>query len=272
MKVLVIENGNTQRERIAMTILNEIGCKSIKEFQISKNLESDGIMGINTYSKLYECYLKIQNIDFRNNFHAQICNKKQIVLHHSAGWDNARGMFEAWKNDGLKHVATSIGITDDGAITRGFDEQFWAVHIGAWDIGLPNYTELESQSVAVEICNWGALMERNGQFFTWVGNYGRTSAGVTLPKEKVIKLDYKGYPFYEIYTDEEIESLRRWVLLNALRFDIPLSYNPKDFWEVSQKAIAGVAGLYTHNSFISWKTDISPQPKMIKMLEKFNQI
>jgi hypothetical protein len=50
-------------------------------------------------------------------------------------------------------------------------------------------------------------------------------------------------------------------------YGIDLSYVESDMWEVSNKALRGEAGVYTHNSYRKDKNDISPQPKMIAMLK-----
>lgn len=38
-------------------------------------------------------------------------------------------------------------------------------------------------------------------------------------------------------------------------------------WSVSNKALKGQNGLYTHNSYRRDKSDVSPQPKLIEMLK-----
>lgn len=258
---------DNQRSRITQLILAElgyIGGNALAEFQAQKGLSPDGVVGPNTYAQLYKAYLQVVEVPFAGAYHAQMFEKKQIVWHHSAGWDKARQMFEIWKNDKAFHVATAIGIEDSGLIVKGYDERFWAVHIGAFDIGLPNYLSLERYSVGVEVCNWGCLEEKNGKLYSW--------AGAEVPREKAIELNYKNYKYYEAYTDAEIESLRKWTLLMAIRFDIPLAYSHADMWEVSAKAQAGTPGLYTHNSYVSWKSDVSPQPKLIAMAKQIAEI
>lgn len=264
MKKLLFENEKSQRQTLLQIILRELGFKNIRDFQKNNGLVADGIVGISTFNVLYSKYLNCKQVDFEGFYHKQAFEKNQIVLHHSAGWDDSRQMFDIWKRDGAVHVATAVGITDSGEIIRGYDESFWAVHIGAYDVRLPNYMQLETESIGVEICNWGALDTKNGVHTAW--------QGTVIPPEKVIELNYKGVKYYEKYTDAEIESTRRWVMLNAIRFAIPLAYNESDFWEVSKNATSGKAGLYTHNSYVSWKTDVSPQPKLISMLSNFNLI
>jgi len=249
------------RGKILEKFLNRLGFNSIQDFQNANGLLCDGIFGLKSYNKLYHLLLKVNEVTyFEGSYYKQPFPKKQIVWHHSAGSDNAQAIFKDWQTDKRWHVATAIAIQDDGSIARGYDEgEGWAVHIGAHDIRLPNYRELETQSIGVEICNWGYLSEKNGKFLAW--------AGYEIPKEKVIELNYKGFKYFEKYTDKEIETLKIWTLLNAMRFDISLKYNEADMWGVSARACAGANGIFTHNSFVSWKSDVSPQPKLIEMAQ-----
>ncbi|MDX1903869.1 MAG: N-acetylmuramoyl-L-alanine amidase [Thermonemataceae bacterium] len=252
----IIEKTNTflpeipRRNALLYNLLATIGYWDIKRFQKNNNLLPDGIFGSKSWNMLYSKLLKVQPINFEGYYYKVEQNKKQIVWHHSAGSDNAENMFEWWKRDNVNHVATCIGIEKSGRVVKGFDEGYWAHHIGMSNA----YNLIRNQeSIAVELTNWGNLRD----FSTWAGN--------KIDEKNAIELNYKGSKFYEAYTDAQIKALELWTLLVALRFDIPLTYSEKDMWEVSSNAIQGKAGIYTHNSFISWKTDVSPQPKLIKM-------
>jgi hypothetical protein len=269
--MLLTEQSTNLGIKILRNLLSELGYSNIKDFQSKNGLTADGLFGMMSYTKLYNLILKVENVDFEGFYFKAEFTKKQIIWHHSAGWDNARGMFDWWKNDKVTHVATSIGISDDGKIWKGFDEKFWAASIGCKidsfqnnGISLQyrngrviNNQALDESAVAVEICNWGSLTEKGGKFYTW--------ANVELPKEKVIELNYKGIKYYEVYTDEEIKALKYWTLLNAMRFEIPLDYSYDEFFSISKKALSGQKGIFTHNSYRSDKTDVSPQPKLIEM-------
>jgi hypothetical protein len=50
------------------------------------------------------------------------------------------------------------------------------------------------------------------------------------------------------------------------RYGIPLKYN-EDIWTVTQRALRGEAGVFTHNSVRADKIDIYPHPKIIQMLK-----
>jgi hypothetical protein len=163
---IIREKDKTARRNILLALLLEAGFKSIKDFQKAKSLEVDGLAGLATYNALYLHLLKVENLNFSGNFYQETYQKKQIVWHHSAGWDNARGMFDWWKNDKVFHVATAVGISDDGTVTRGYDERHWAHHIG-----MSNLQNLQrnQESVAVEVCNWGALNETAQGLKSWAG-------------------------------------------------------------------------------------------------------
>lgn len=256
---LIHENENSQRAKVLYNVLKEYtSSNTIRDYQIAKGITVDGIAGNETWDTLYKELLKVVEVDFSGYFYPQIYPKKQIIWHHSAGWDNARNMFYWWKIDGVRHVATSIGIIDDGTVYRGFHEDFWAHHIGMKDWRNPARNQ---EAVAVEICNWGTLNKSGDRYYsTWVPT-AEVGAG------KVIELNYKGVKYYEAYTDAEIETLKRWTLLIAIRYGIPLDYRENDMWKLSENAKNGVPGIYTHNSFIEGKTDVSPQPKLIAMAE-----
>lgn len=271
MKANITETTQGFHKNILMNLLSELGYKGIKDFQTANKLTADGVFGINSYSKLYAILLNVEEVSFEGYYFKLKYPKKQIIWHHSAGWDNVRGMFDWWKNDKAHHVATSIGINDEGKVYRGFDESYWAASIGAnanvfnankiplkYVNGyITNNTELDQAAVAVEVANWGALTEKNKKCYSW--------ANIEIPTNKTIELNYKGVKYYEIYTDAEIKTLKYWTLLNALRFQIPVDYSYDDYFAVSRKALLGMPGVFTHNSYRADKSDVSPQPKLIEM-------
>lgn len=272
----ITEKSNTVASKILFNLLEEYNYKNIKDFQKKNGLYVDGIFGINSYTGLYNKLLDVVPVNFKHHYFESTYPKKQIIWHHSAGWDNARGMFNWWKQDGKTHVATAVGITDDGKLYKGFDEKHWAASIGCsasvfkqhgiqlkyakssygrWYV--TNNIILDKGAVAVEICNWGNLTKKSKYYYSW--------ADARVDEDKVIEIDFKGSKYYEKYTDTEIETLKLWTLLNAIRFDIPVDYNEDRFWTVNKDALTGKKGLYTHNSYRIDKADVSPQPNLITM-------
>ena len=193
--------------------------------------------------------------------------KKQIYLHHTAGRSNGENTFKWWASN-PERVATCVCISGlgavDGQIVQGYSSKYWAYHLGikrsVFDAyGVP-YTNLDKYSIGIEICNWGQLSFTGGKFYNYVGG--------EVPEKEVIKLDvpYKRHIYFHNYTDAQIESVRQLLVLWNQRYGIPLKYN-EDIWTVTQRALRGEAGVFTHNSVRADKVDIYPHPKMIQMLK-----
>ena len=199
--------------------------------------------------------------------------KSQIVLHHTAGNSSGVGTIRMWDTDNRGRIATCVTIsgkgqskdTYDGEICQAFSSRHWAYHLGIKpDVfrsrGI-KYQSLDKISIGIEICNWGPLEKVGNKFFNYVDR--------EVPFDQVCELEkpYKGFKYYHAYTDAQIESVRQLLLYWKDIYGIDLTYREQDMWQVSDRALKGENGVYTHNSYRRDKTDISPQPKMIEMLK-----
>ena len=71
--------------------------------------------------------MDFKKVTFPGNQYVQKKTKKDIfVIHHSAGWDNARNMYNIWAHDTQGRVSTAYGIENNGTIYQGFDTDYWA--------------------------------------------------------------------------------------------------------------------------------------------------
>lgn len=193
--------------------------------------------------------------------------KKQIYLHHTAGNASGENVFKYWSTT-KERVATCVSISGpadvDGLIVQGFNSKYWAFHLGLKEstfnrMGVP-YMSLDKISIGIEICNWGQLTYKDGQYINYVGK--------PVPAKEVCTLDkpYKGFQIFHNYSDAQIESVRKLLLLWKDRYDIPLTYK-ESIWDLSKDALSGAPGVYTHNSVRTDKIDVYPHPKLIQMLK-----
>ncbi|HBG71409.1 MAG: hypothetical protein A2W93_14250 [Bacteroidetes bacterium GWF2_43_63] len=217
--------------------------------------------------------LKPQVTKLNFNEHIAVETKKNIVvIHHSAGWDNARGMYDWWRNDKYNGVCTAYGIVDSGEIFEGFDPKFWgyAINPGGGNVPAKYKTKahdkfLNSQAVQIEICNWGALTEKGGKLYSWSG-------AVVDPSRAIYYKDgFRGFKWFERYTLAEIESLKNLLLWFHTEFGISLEYH-EDMWDTSTRALDGEPGIWAHVSYRPDKSDAHPQPELIEMLRSLNTI
>ena len=208
-----------------------------------------------------------------NEYVRQDTTKQQIYLHHTAGNTSGVRCIQHWNNDKRGRVATCVVISGldpklskNGQICQAFSSKYWAYHLGVRSeifkaVGVP-YKLLDKNSIGVEICNWGYLTQKGDKFYNYVGG--------VVPKDEVTELEksYKGKTYWHRYTDEQIESVRQLLVFWNERYNIPITYNECDMWELSKGALRGEAGLYSHNSVRPDKLDIYPCPRMIKMLKQ----
>jgi N-acetyl-anhydromuramyl-L-alanine amidase AmpD len=217
---------------------------------------------------------KIKQVPLKDSEYLKEEHKKtQIVIHHTAGNSSGVSTIEAWNNDKRGRIATCVTIsgkgqsknTYDGEICQAFSSRHWAYHLGIKpDVfrsrGI-KYQNLDRISIGIEVCNWGPLEKIGGKFYNYVDR--------EVPADQVCTLEtpYKGYQHYHAYTDAQIESIRQLLVYWKGVYGIDLTYRQEDMWSVSNRALKGENGVYTHNSYRKDKNDVSPQPKLIAMLQ-----
>ncbi|CAB4127168.1 N-acetylmuramoyl-L-alanine amidase domain [uncultured Caudovirales phage] len=182
--------------------------------------------------------------------------KNQIVIHHTAGSGKASNVIHGWDFN-AERVGTSYVIDVSGEVVKAFEPEYWAYHLGLKSI---SNSQLNKNSIGIEICNWGQLVKKSdGKYYNYVNGVVPESEVVQIPK-------FRGFEYYHKYNDAQIESLRKLLLELATKFAIPLDYN-SDMWDISQNALAGKKGIYTHVSYRTDKNDCSPQFNLIQMLK-----
>jgi hypothetical protein len=223
--------------------------------------------------------MEVKKIFFPGNQYVQRKTLKDIfVIHHSAGWDDARQMYNIWASDMNGRVCTAYGITDDGTIYQGFDTVYWghALYVNSKRNLVPSMYKtplhnvlLNSRAIQVEVCNWGPLFEKNDKLYAWPAyQTQKWLPKYEVPRSRAIYYEegFKGFKWYERYTDDEIESLRKLILHHHDKDGINLDYHD-DMWSASDKALGGTPGIWTHVSYRTDKSDCHPQPELIQMLK-----
>lgn len=251
--MIIRDNDTGRRAKILKNLLKDLGFEDIISFQKANKLNPDGIFGMKSYAKLYELLLSPKTVKF-SSFIDFAVTKKQIVLHHSVSGDKGENMFAGWEKTS-KRVATAVGLGRDGTLYKAFDESKWAYHLG---LRTTENLQRNKESIGIELLNWGYLHKTKEGFLT----------DLKKPFEgEVYEFDtpFRGQKYFELYPQKQIDVLKNWILLNAMRYNIPLSCDKKIF-EFNPKAIQGEAGIYTHCSFRKDKLDIVPQPAICEML------
>jgi N-acetyl-anhydromuramyl-L-alanine amidase AmpD len=214
--------------------------------------------------------------------YGRIKNRKQIFLHHTAGWNDPYSTIRNWETDtrgkiGTHYVIGGINVKNDdakfdGRVLKCIPDDYFGWHLGSTSKDGINF-EMHKTSIGIEICNFGYLTERNGKFYTYTGQM--------IDKKYVTDLGFKfrGYQYWHKYTDEQIESLEHVLRMLSKKYSIDLSkglserllkMSPADAFEYSKDATAGkITGVLSHTNVRKDKTDVFPQKNLVDMLKKF---
>jgi N-acetyl-anhydromuramyl-L-alanine amidase AmpD len=207
---------------------------------------------------------KIKQVRLKETqYFAETKEKNQIYLHHTAGSGDAEAVSRFWGSNESK-IATAFVIGEKGDIVQCFSSKNWAWHLGVGEQIFTNYKlpfiDLNKNSVGIEVCNWGPLKYKEGNYYNYVGK--------KVKPEMVTDLEYKykGHQFWYKYTDEQIESLRQLVVYLCDTYGISKEYR-EEIWNVDREALKGNNGIFTHNSVRPDKSDVYPCPRLIEMLK-----
>lgn len=300
---MIVKKGNKGdavkaiQEKLGIVADGDFGTQTetaVKNFQRSKGLQDDGIVGLLTVEALGLKLEEFLTTDIQDStlstaegllIHKSYLDKDQykngptdkfyVFLHHTAGAHDPYATIRSWNNDTRGRIATQFVVgnkstrgdaTHDGEVVECFPDEGWAYHLGK-----NNSSLLHPHSIGLEICNYGWLEKRGGKFYTYVGS--------VLPDDQVIDLgfEFRGYRYYHKYTEAQIVSVhqllqeisRRHEQVN-LRIGLHewlATHSPAEAFDFKQEACDGkVRGLLTHTSTRKDKTDCSPQPMLVEML------
>lgn len=261
--------------------------KAVRNFQGINGMNIDGIVGPLTQAAILKKDLE-QHLDSQvtlnqfelayldaDEYHAGPHKPEYLFLHHTAGSENPFAVVDAWNRDSRGTIGTEFLIggpsvrtgntKHDGVIVKCMPDGGYA-----WHLGVNGSQSMHVNSVGIEVCNFGQL--------TPSGNGYRTYTGALVHESQVCDLGFKfrGHQFYHKYSDAQIQSLKELILFVKERDGIDIKKGLIEWLSVSTPALAfdfkqdawagKVKGMLSHTSTRKDKTDMSPQPNLIKML------
>jgi N-acetyl-anhydromuramyl-L-alanine amidase AmpD len=269
---------------------------AVTNFQRKIGIKPDGIIGSQTWYQLLSYSVDIKPEKVYNDIVLEIPNKISFIgedglkiydnlleddeyikektlkdtiwLHHTAGSSRPDWTIGGWEKDELKKVATHFVIGRksssenhsiwDGKILKAFDDKYWAYHLGVNE----NNLELNSKSISIEVCNYGQLnLGKDGRFYNYINK--------PINNEDVVELStpFRGYKYYEKYTDCQLDSLRKLIIYLKKRWNIEIESGiyTEEWFDYNDKWFT-TGGLRTHTQVRKDKFDMFPQPELIQML------
>lgn len=218
------------------------------------------------------------------SYYKSSCPKKQIVLHHTVSNPvNSQADADYWKSL-PSHIACAYIQSLDGSFLQLFEDEFWGHHLGVTSASLKqqgfiDYSSrnvlLNQQSIAVEIDAWGGLFLGTGGIVKIGGKGVATTKGVFYnaygspidSKLEVVNIPWRGFEYFQKYSDAQVESLGTLLQDIMRRYSIP-SYGLKDGnFNVRRDALVSTPGIFSHSNYRSDKSDLYPDFRIISMLK-----
>jgi hypothetical protein len=258
--------------------------QAVIKFQVKNNLVADGIIGPLTWDVMglastdssEKIYTTENGLVINKHFLPSgeykpgPTNKEYIFLHHTAGWNNPYSCIDQWGRDNRGAVATEFVLggpsikgnnaTYDGVMVQAFPEGGYG-----WHLGKNGNQKMHTNSVAVEVCNFGYIIN------------GKTYAGTTVDDSQTVTLaqPFRGHKVWHRYSNKQIEALKLWLKFIAERDNIDIraglpslikekgalafDFNPDAYY-------GKVKGVWTHTNTRKDKFDMFPQQELLDML------
>jgi len=185
-------------------------------------------------------------------------------LHHTVS-TNAMSAWRWW-NSTPQRVGTPYIIDRDGSIIECFDPKYWAYHLGVK--GDDNWHE--KHSVNIEIVGAGPLRYEDKEFRFYPLWPNKTRYTI-IPEDEVYALTkpWKGFEYWHIYTEDQLESLKWLIGKNALTFpSLKMDNDIDGIFDFNQDVLDDhIGGIWTHGTVRKDKTDPFPYPPLITALK-----
>ncbi len=197
-------------------------------------------------------------------FYPVVRNKVAIFLHHTAG-SSAISAIKWWDSTPEK-VGAPYVIERDGTIYECFNPDLFSFHLGVK--GDDNF--MESHSVAIEIVSRGKVYPDDLGNYWFYPAWPLTTQRTKVPKENVVKYNWRGHDYWEAYTEAQIKAVCELVVHLVEKYSITITKaNFKNFFLYNEKVLVNhIPGIWGHTTVRKDKVDIVPFPEFIKALEK----
>jgi N-acetyl-anhydromuramyl-L-alanine amidase AmpD len=145
-----------------------------------------------------------------NNYIPIVSTKKQIVIGNTFNKDMLH--YTGWlhRYNGNYKKTAHFTITKDGKIYNHFDSKYFSHFF--------KDNKLNEKSIIILLENEGYLIKKNKklEFINWVGSIYNES-------DKIFEKKWRGYNYWDSYSEKQMESLSELVLMLCERFNLPVT-------------------------------------------------
>lgn len=207
----------------------------------------------------------------KDKYYDEVTDKKQIVLHHTTSGPGYKSDINYYLRSNDK-ISTHYLIERNGNIINIIDPDAWCHHLKITNNEFRNFeldnmnVLLNKSSISIDLDSWGELTKVND-------NRYKNSGGIpiTVLKDDVSYYEsgFRGSFYYQRYTVEQLESLKKLLIYLSNKYNIPLTYKGDIMFDTNKNALSGESGVWTH---VSYRLDVKnchPDANLIEMLKSF---
>lgn len=203
--------------------------------------------------------------------------KNQIYIHHTAGATKSPAKTIASWSKRTDKVSTHYITNNLGDKEQLYSDDAWGNHLGIKKSTFAKYNlpwkHLNKFSLGIEMQSYGYLtLKSDGKYYNaYGGTVDPSTVGRPVDKNGNF-ISYKGKKYYQKYNSANIANVKDIIKGWMNKFNIPFVYDydvlfPNSGESLSKAALGGEAGVYTHNSVKTGKTDVWPQKELLDMLK-----
>lgn len=220
---------------------------AVKAFQKDHGLAVDGSVGPKTWKALFQIRIdRTARLGEKDYIEAET-KKDLIVLHHTVG-GSAMSTINYWKSD-PQRIGTAYIIERDGGAFEVFDPKYWAFHLGLKGTG----GAVDKRSIGIEIASEGGLTQRDGKLYC----FDRVSDRTLFTQDYYDHgMPWRGYRFFDAYSDAQILSVIELINLLCEKFNIPRQ-TPANHYDADDSC-REFAGILCHHHLRPDKSDVHP--------------
>lgn len=260
--------------------------RSVKAFQKKVNLTVDGVVGSKTLEALKAAQkrtakeekntiterqygdldiVRTHQLD-ATQYVRQKTDKDKIFIHFTAGRKSAVRTIGSWASDEPKISTAYVIGADDGKAYEAFHPDFWGWHLGVKGTN----GALDKTSIGIEICSFGPLKKVGDKYYAWPNDWK-----TEVPAEEVYELEapFRGYKYYQAYTDEQMSTLEKLLEYLIENYNIPVQETFDMSWfEFMPNLIKNrTAGIWTHVNCRKDKSDSYPDHRLLEVLNRLSK-
>jgi N-acetyl-anhydromuramyl-L-alanine amidase AmpD len=177
-----------------------------------------------------------------NNYHKEVYDKTQIIIGHTGQNDMLHYNGWVYRLNGKNKKTATFTITKNGKIYQHYNPIYYSSFVD-------NQQDKASISIVLENLGWFKKDSMIGRYVDWLGNNYKKN------NEEVLCKRWRNYTYWDLYTNEQIISLKNLVVKLCENYDISKNFIGHNVFDDNVDLFKGIT---FRSNYHQESTDVSP--------------